>query len=71
MKKLYLILAISLMSCRCSPIQNTQIDTDKRISDLSASNWNLRSLNANKDMKLALDSLIIKEYKDSLQSCRK
>lgn len=70
MKKVIFILTLSLISCRCSPVKETVIDQDKRISDLSASNWNLRSLNANKDMKLMLDSLTIKAYKDTLQKCR-
>ena len=43
MKKIVFILALSLMSCRCSPVKETQIDCQKKVSDLSASNWILRA----------------------------
>lgn len=66
MKKYIFVLALSLFSCRCSPVQQTQIDSDKRISDLSASNWILRAQNSHKD------SLIIayKDTADMLRECQ-
>ena len=63
MKKIVLILAISLMSCRCSPVKETQIDCDKKVSDLSASNWMLR-------VKIATKDSVIRVYQDSLRWCR-
>ena len=63
MKKIIFILALSLFSCRCSPIKETQIDCDKKVSDLSASNWILRAQNAHKDS-------VIFMYQDSLRECQ-
>lgn len=63
MKKIVLIIAISLMSCRCSPVKETQIDCDKKVSDLSASNWMLR-------VKIATKDSVIRVYQDSLRWCR-
>jgi hypothetical protein len=63
MRKIIFILALSLMSCRCSPVKETQIDCSKRVSDLSASNWILR---AQKD---SLNKVIFL-YQDSLWECQ-
>ena len=60
MKKIVLIIAISLMSCRCSPVKETQIDCDKKVSDLSESNWMLR-------VKIATKDSVIRVYQDSLR----
>jgi hypothetical protein len=43
MKKIILILAISLFSCKCSPVSQTQTDLDKKTIDIRAENWVLRS----------------------------
>ena len=63
MKKIVFILALSLMSCRCSPVKETQVDCAKKVSDLSANNWILR---AQKD---SLNKVIFL-YQDSLRECQ-
>lgn len=63
MKRIILILAISLMSCRCSPVKETAENTGKINYDLEASNWILRH------QKDSLNG-VISTYKDSLWKCR-
>ena len=61
MKKIVLILAISLMSCRCSPVKETQIDCDKKVSDLSASNWILRQQKDSLKLVIVVKDSLLRE----------
>jgi hypothetical protein len=59
-----------LLICSCCTIKESDEQSQKKISDLSASNWMLRSEVENKKLALIVDSLNIAAYKDSLWRCR-
>ena len=62
MKRIILILSVTTL-CSCCAIRQTDQDIEKRIADVEASNWILRSQNTHKDS-------VIVAYKDSLWRCR-
>jgi hypothetical protein len=63
------IIVISLTSCKCVPVRETKEDCDKRMSDIRASNWILRSKNASLDSTLTVRDSTILVLRYRLREC--